>query len=726
MHSRSTGLLSDSDNGVFHFLGRHQHQIRQLVNDDHDPGHGCHALIPPCQRIIAFYVSNLIVCQQLIPPLHLRHCPLQGTGGLFRICDHRDQQMGNPIVDTQLHHLRIDHNQAHLVRGGPIEQRHDNAVHTDRLTGAGGTGNQQMGHLGNIADNVVAANILTGRKGQRRGIFAECLRTQHLPDGDAGGDAVGHLNTDDGALSLYRRHTDAADAQRQRNVLVQRGDLTHFNARAKLHLIPGHGWASDNIFHLDVHIEAPQGLLQPHHIGAHLLGVVLLGAHCLREHGHRRVLIGRRCIYLGLGIRPGLDLLCHLLRRLCGLILCDLAVLLGRFCPSGNFGIRQHFRRGMVCLFSGQIQPAVLILLHIEGRRLRLSVLLGLPHQLLHLRRIVFRRQHIGLLLLRKLRFLSPLLFLLAAGSAEAFKERSAFLPVLFSDAAFLLRHIPRLPASHFQRRANTPSALPGHRYAFPFLSDRTSGRGRQDPQILHGHLLGQHYRLRLRLGQISLQLLSALFGPPMDQHRPIDAEGQKDRCQQQHQKDRKRSGLADGVDQPVGNQSGNHPSGGSGHAGPPQGWDQLFSGAKPCIGQQHMEHPAEEDNPAKQSRCSEPVGLMIPKHQQPCHHTQRKGQQIIAVAKNPPHQLFQGIQRYRMDPQHTQKQKQRQKYQNHTCDHPVPQLGLGPPLLHFLHRVHSPACGLLPLGSFFLPLGRLFCGCFFRHWIPTLLSSQE
>ena len=73
--------------------------------------------------------------------------------------------MGNAVVDAQLHHLGVHHDEADLLGGGLIEQGDNQGVGTHRFTGAGGTGDEQMGQLADIPHNGLSADILAHGKG---------------------------------------------------------------------------------------------------------------------------------------------------------------------------------------------------------------------------------------------------------------------------------------------------------------------------------------------------------------------------------------------------------------------------------------------------------------------------------------------------------------------------------------------------------------------------------
>ena len=73
--------------------------------------------------------------------------------------------MWDAVVGGQLHHFGVHHDEPDLLRRGLVQQTHDQRVGAHGLTGAGGTGDQHMGQLGNIPHDGVAADVLAHGKG---------------------------------------------------------------------------------------------------------------------------------------------------------------------------------------------------------------------------------------------------------------------------------------------------------------------------------------------------------------------------------------------------------------------------------------------------------------------------------------------------------------------------------------------------------------------------------
>ena len=99
---------------------------------------------------------------------HFRHGPAQRASGLVGVAHHGDQQVGNHIVALQFHHFGLDHDHAHGFGAGAVQKAVDDGVDADGFTAAGLTGNQQVGHLGNVAQHRLARDVPAQRHRQGR------------------------------------------------------------------------------------------------------------------------------------------------------------------------------------------------------------------------------------------------------------------------------------------------------------------------------------------------------------------------------------------------------------------------------------------------------------------------------------------------------------------------------------------------------------------------------
>ena len=74
--------------------------------------------------------------------------------------------MRNAIVNTQLNHFGVDHDEPHLVRRRFVDQADQNRIDAHRLARARGTSDEHVGHFGNVADNALVFNVAAHGKGQ--------------------------------------------------------------------------------------------------------------------------------------------------------------------------------------------------------------------------------------------------------------------------------------------------------------------------------------------------------------------------------------------------------------------------------------------------------------------------------------------------------------------------------------------------------------------------------
>ena len=172
----------------FDILARDHHQVGHLVDDDHDVGqrieiqllflvdrlsgflveagvHGSAQFLALGSslrqaRIVAVDVAHAELGHFLVALFHLPYRPLQRDNRLFWIGHDRRQQVWNAVIDRQLEHLGIHHDQAALIRPQPIQQAEDHGVDRDRFTGPGRACDQQMRHAREIDDDGVAADVL--------------------------------------------------------------------------------------------------------------------------------------------------------------------------------------------------------------------------------------------------------------------------------------------------------------------------------------------------------------------------------------------------------------------------------------------------------------------------------------------------------------------------------------------------------------------------------------
>ena len=114
--------------------------------------------------------------------------------------------MRDVVVNRQLQHFRIDHDELALIGGQPVQQRHDHGVDGDRFARAGGSGDQQMRHAGEIDHHRAAADILAQHQRQCAGMLFVLLCRHQFAQRHQFAFRIRQLDADN---VLARHHGDA-------------------------------------------------------------------------------------------------------------------------------------------------------------------------------------------------------------------------------------------------------------------------------------------------------------------------------------------------------------------------------------------------------------------------------------------------------------------------------------------------------------------------------------
>ena len=144
--------------------------------------------------------------------------------------------MRNAVVDRELEHLRVDHDQAALLGLEPVEQAHHHGVDRHRLARAGGAGDQQMRHAGEVDDHRLAADRLAERDGEAVLRLLEILARQQLAQIDGLAPLVGQLDADHVA-PLHDRDAGRDRRHRTGDVVGEADDARRLDAGRRLELV---------------------------------------------------------------------------------------------------------------------------------------------------------------------------------------------------------------------------------------------------------------------------------------------------------------------------------------------------------------------------------------------------------------------------------------------------------------------------------------------------------
>ncbi len=232
-------------------LGLHRHhEIGELVDDDDDVGNDSSLVLELLERhfvslrvleLLSFVdlaveildVARAIRGQQLVAILHLEHRPLEHGGGVTIVGDDLVPQVRKNIVNRELDHFRIDHQEAQRRRRVAINEARDQRVDADRFSRSRRSGDQQVGHFRQIGDDRPALEILPERDRQGRANGLEFARLDQLTERHHLGGRIWDFDADGAPARNRRDDADALRAHRQREIVGEIRDLTDFHSRGR-------------------------------------------------------------------------------------------------------------------------------------------------------------------------------------------------------------------------------------------------------------------------------------------------------------------------------------------------------------------------------------------------------------------------------------------------------------------------------------------------------------
>ena len=161
--ARSAGQLCDARDRKLDLLADVHHKVCKLVDDDDDVGQLLRLVVADFAalylRVVLSDVAGAYLREYLKTPFHFGNAPRKRTRRLFRFGHNRNVEMGNAVVGREFHTLGVDHDEAHFGGCCTHEDRHDHRVDGHRLTRAGRTADEQVGHLGEIRNDRRAFDV---------------------------------------------------------------------------------------------------------------------------------------------------------------------------------------------------------------------------------------------------------------------------------------------------------------------------------------------------------------------------------------------------------------------------------------------------------------------------------------------------------------------------------------------------------------------------------------
>ncbi len=220
MDAGRTGQLGDADDGIFDVARGHHHEVGEFVHDHQqvrvgpDDALGVHGrmdLAGADGLVEVVDVLEAVVGEVVVAGVHFPDHPLQGLGGLLGVGDDGRDEVRHALVGGQFHALGVHHDHADLVRGGAHQDGGDHRVHERGLTGAGGAGHEEVGHLGQVGHDVAALDVLADAHDHGVVGAAGVLAAEHVAQRDGLAVRVGDLDADGGLAGDGAQDADVAE-----------------------------------------------------------------------------------------------------------------------------------------------------------------------------------------------------------------------------------------------------------------------------------------------------------------------------------------------------------------------------------------------------------------------------------------------------------------------------------------------------------------------------------
>ena len=250
MYSGCPRQLRDAHDRIFDVSWRDHHQVGELVDDDQEVGvrleaalaaRGQHDLVRGDGTVEVVDVPISKALEVVVPHVHLFDDPAERLRGFLRIGDDRGDEVGDAGVVRQLDPLRVDQHHTHFGRRCPHEDRRDHGVDEARLAGPGGTGDQEVRHLGEIGDDESSFHVFAESDGHRVSAAGRRLGTEHVTEHDSFAIHIGDLDTDRTATGNRRKDPYVVTRHRVAEVAAERGDPLDLDAGTEFDLISGDG-----------------------------------------------------------------------------------------------------------------------------------------------------------------------------------------------------------------------------------------------------------------------------------------------------------------------------------------------------------------------------------------------------------------------------------------------------------------------------------------------------
>ena len=179
----------------------------------------------------------------------------------FEFGDDGGQEMRDAVVGREFEHFRIDHDEPASLGFHAVEEREDHGVDRHRLAGAGGAGDEQVGHAGQIDDDGLAADRLSESDRQAMVRLAEVLAGEKFAQIDGLAALVRQFDAD-GVATLNHSDTGRDGGHRASDIVRESYDPGGLDARRGFEFVQGDDRTRAHVDDLALHAKIVEHAFQ--------------------------------------------------------------------------------------------------------------------------------------------------------------------------------------------------------------------------------------------------------------------------------------------------------------------------------------------------------------------------------------------------------------------------------------------------------------------------------
>ena len=166
--------------------------------------------------------------------------------------------MRDAVILGQFNDLGVNEDEFDIFRPGTEQEADNDRVDADGFTAAGGTCNQQVGHLAKVGDLGRTGDILAQGHRQRAAHIDVVLRLKDRTNINGGTNLIGNFDADGGLCRGWSLDTDTRSGQVQGDIIGQACDAADLDTSLRLQFVPGDRGTAADIQHRGLDAEAVQ------------------------------------------------------------------------------------------------------------------------------------------------------------------------------------------------------------------------------------------------------------------------------------------------------------------------------------------------------------------------------------------------------------------------------------------------------------------------------------